>query len=158
MPVQKHLPLWLGGSSEAAIDRTARWGTGWQAGIEAPAEIAPVISAIKARAAEFDRHIDDDHFGAGFAFRFGESDHPSVIGYSKLLSERLGKDPAGFIAAGDETSIMALLEKFHAAGAHKFVLRPMATGTEDMLQQTQLMVAKLLPLVSTLNAASRGRA
>ncbi len=155
MPVQKHLPLWLGGSSAAAIDRTARWATGWQAGIEAPQEIAPVISSIKARAAEFDRHIDDDHFGAGFAFRFGEADHPAVTGYSKLLSERLGKDPAGFIAAGDATSIMALLEKFHAAGAHKFVLRPMATGTEDMLQQTQLMVTKLLPLVSQLNAASR---
>ena len=153
LPAQKRLPLWLGGSAAAAVERTARWGTGWQAGIEAPEEIAPVINAIKARAVEFDRHIDDDHFGAGFAFRFGDEDHPSVTGYRKLLSERLGKDPDGFIAAGDETSIMALLEKFHAAGAHKFVLRPMATGTRDMLQQTRLMVDKLLPLVSALNRA-----
>lgn len=153
MPVQKRLPLWLGGSSAAAIARTARWGTGWQAGIEAPDDIAPVISAIKAQASELDRHIDDDHFGAGFAFRFGEVDHPAVTTYSQFLSDRLGKDPAGYVAAGDEHRIMALLEQFHAAGAHKFVLRPMATGTQDMLEQTRLMVDKLLPLVSVLNAS-----
>lgn len=151
LPVQKRLPLWLGGSSKAAIERTARWSTGWQAGIEAPEEIAPVVTAIKARAAELDRKIDDDHFGAGFAFRFGAADHPGVRGYRKLLSERLGKDTDGFIATGDETDMMALIEKFHAAGAHKFVLRPMATGTADMLEQTRLMVEKLLPCVNALN-------
>jgi len=128
-PTQKRLPLWVGGSAAKAIERTARWGTGWQAGIESPEEIAPVISAIKAKAREFDRSIDEDHFGAGFAFRFG-----------------------GFLAAGDTNDIVALLHKFHAAGAHKFVLRPMATGTYDMLEQTRLMVEHLLPAVAELNS------
>ena len=32
-----------------AIERTARWGTGWQAGIDTPDQIAPVIRAIKNR-------------------------------------------------------------------------------------------------------------
>lgn len=153
LPVQKRLPLWLGGSSEAAVERTARWSTGWQAGIEAPEEIAPVVRAIKSRAAELGRKIDDDHFGAGFAFRFGDKDHPSVVGYRKLLSERLGKDPDGFIAAGDENDMLALINRFHAAGAHKFILRPMATGTADMVEQTRLMIDKLLPLVTALNTA-----
>ena len=47
-PVQKDLPMWIGGSSKPAIRRTALYGTGWQAGSESPAEVAPVIAAIKA--------------------------------------------------------------------------------------------------------------
>ena len=38
-PVQPDLPMWIGGSSEAAIRRTARFGTGWQAGAETPAQV-----------------------------------------------------------------------------------------------------------------------
>ena len=44
-PVQSDLPMWIGGSSEAAIRRTARFGTGWQAGAETPDEIGAVIAA-----------------------------------------------------------------------------------------------------------------
>jgi len=151
LPVQKQLPLWVGGSSAKAVERTARWGTGWQAGIESPEEIAPVVSAIKHRARELSRPIDEDHFGAGFAFRFGPADHPAVSGYRKFLSARLGKDPGGFLAAGDTSQILELLHKFHAAGAHKFILRPMALGTDDMLEQTRLMVEHLLPAVAAIN-------
>ena len=81
-PVQSPLPLWVGGSAAAAIERTARWGAGWQAGIESAAEVAPVITAIKQRAAELGRKIDDDHFGAGFGFRFGKRDEPLVARYT----------------------------------------------------------------------------
>ncbi|MEM7221024.1 MAG: LLM class flavin-dependent oxidoreductase [Pseudomonadota bacterium] len=150
-PVQQPLPLWLGGSARAAIERTARWGTGWQAGIESPEEIAPVIAAIKARTSELGRAIDEDHFGAGFAFRFGPADHPVVTAYERLLTERLGKQADGFLATGDADSIMALLDRFHAAGAHKFVLRPMASGTEDVLEQTRLMIDQLLPAIARYN-------
>ena len=47
--------------------------------------------------------------------------------------------------------MMALVHDFHAAGVHKFVLRPIASGTEDMLAQTRLMVEQLLPAISALN-------
>src|SRR5262245_41652491 len=60
-PVQADLPLWIGGSSVAAIQRTARVGTGWQAGAETPAETAPVVAAIKAALIEAGRTIDEDH-------------------------------------------------------------------------------------------------
>ena len=42
-PVQQPLPCWIGGSSKAAIRRTARLGTGWLAGIQTPDQVAPVI-------------------------------------------------------------------------------------------------------------------
>ena len=61
-PVQSPMPLWVGGSAAAAIERTAKWGSGWQAGIENAAQIAPVITAINRRTSERGRKIADDHF------------------------------------------------------------------------------------------------
>ena len=150
-PVQQPLPLWVGGSAEQAIKRTAKWGTGWQAGIESPEEVAPVISAIKARTLEFDRTIDADHYGAGFGFRFGSPDEPIVARYLELLTQRLGKQPEGFVAVGDTAEIMQLFDQFRKAGVHKFVLRPIATGTQDMIEQTKLLIDRVLPEVANLN-------
>ncbi|MEQ8859884.1 MAG: LLM class flavin-dependent oxidoreductase [Pseudomonadales bacterium] len=150
-PLQQPLPLWVGGSAQQAVERTARWGTGWQAGIESPDQVAPVITAIKARTAELGRHIDDDHFGAGFGFRFGSADEPVVAGYRKLLAKRLGREPEGFLAVGDSADLLALLQEFHAAGVHKFVLRPIASDGEDFIAQTKLFVERLLPEVKSLN-------
>jgi alkanesulfonate monooxygenase SsuD/methylene tetrahydromethanopterin reductase-like flavin-dependent oxidoreductase (luciferase family) len=151
-PVQNPLPLWVGGSAKQAIERTAKWGTGWQAGIEAAEEIAPVISAIKTRAAELGRKIDDDHFGAGFGFRFGNADEPIVKRYNELLTKRLGKEPKGFTAVGDVEQMMSLVHEFRQAGVHKFILRPIASGTEEMIKQTKLMVEKLIPEINNLNS------
>ncbi|MFT7652693.1 MAG: putative F420-dependent oxidoreductase [Limisphaerales bacterium] len=150
-PIQQPLPLWLGGSAKQAIERTATWGTGWQAGIETATDVAPVISAIKTRTAELGRKISDDHFGAGFGFRFGNADEAIVSKYHSGLKKRLGRDPDGFTAVGGVEQMMALVHDFHAAGVHKFILRPIAQGTEDMINQTRQMVEKLIPEIEALN-------
>ena len=150
-PVQQPLPLWIGGSAPQAIERTARWGTGWQAGIDAAHEVAPVITAIKARSTELGREIDEDHYGAGFGFRFGTASEPIVQRNNQVLQERLGRDPGGYTAVGGADEIMALLRRFHAAGVHKFVLRPIASGTDDMLSQTRALIDKVLPEVAAMN-------
>ena len=150
-PVQQPLPLWVGGSAPQAVERTAKWGTGWQAGIESPEEVQPVIRAIKARAAALGRPIDEDHYGAGFAFRFGSVDEPIVTRYSEFLTQRLGKPADGFLAVGGVEDIMALLQRFRDAGVHKFILRPIAQGTEDFIDQTRLLIERALPQVAALN-------
>ena len=104
-----------------------------------------MISAIKTRAAELERTIDEDHFGAGFGFRFGKPDEPIIQRYNELLSKRLGKEPSGFTAVGDASAMMALVHEFRDAGVHKFILRPIASGTDEMLAQTRLMIERLLP-------------
>ena len=150
-PVQQPLPLWVGGSAEQAIKRTAKWGTGWQAGIESPEQVAKVIAAIKVRMQDFDRTIDEDHYGAGFGFRFGSPDEPIVVRYLDLLTKRLGKRPEGFVAVGDTQDIMRLLDRFLSAGVHKFVLRPIASGTADMIDQTKRLIDRVLPEIANLN-------
>src|SRR5579871_980024 len=47
-PVQPDLPMWIGGSSDAAVRRTAKYGTGWQGGGETIEDAIRVVAAIKA--------------------------------------------------------------------------------------------------------------
>ncbi len=146
-PVQKPLPLWIGGSSDAAIRRTARIGTGWLGGTQAPDEVARVVSGIKAALAGTGRSIDDDHYGAGFPFRFGSWDDEVVArtaaGYSRLGNT----DPKAVLAVGDASTIAGRCAEYVAAGASKFVLRPIATGDAEIMAQTRRLIDEVLPAV-----------
>jgi probable F420-dependent oxidoreductase len=148
LPVQPDLPMWIGGSSEAAIKRTARIGTGWQAGAETPEAVGPVIAGIKAALLETNRTIDEDHYGAAFAFRFGGPGDPGVAKIMEQYRARTGRDPRDTFAIGDAETILQRLSDYVAVGASKFILRPIADGDEDMLTQTQRLVEGVLPLVA----------
>jgi len=147
-PVQAELPMWIGGSSAAAIRRTARFGTGWQGGRETPAEVAPVVAGIQAALGETGRSIDEDHYGAAFAFRFGSPDDPGVERLLDAYRRRTGRDPRAAFAIGDAATIVGRIAEYVEAGASKFILRPAARGDEDVLAQTRRLVEEVLPEVS----------
>jgi probable F420-dependent oxidoreductase len=148
LPIQPDLPMWIGGSSEAAIRRTARIGTGWQAGAETPAAVAEVIAGIKAALLETGRTIEEDHYGAAFAFRFGGPDDPGVARVMEGYEMRTGRDPRDHFAMGDAAVILERLRAYVDAGASKFILRPVAQGDGDMLAQTLRLVEEVLPAVA----------
>ena len=147
-PVQSPLPLWIGGSSKAAIRRTARYGTGWLSGVQAPAQIAPTIAAIREQSAAEGRPIDDDHYGAGFAYRFGSWDDPIVQRTAAGLSRVADAgNPRDYIAVGDASDIRARIHEYIAAGASKFVLRPLAETPEEVFAQTDRLIEEVIPAV-----------
>ena len=147
-PVQPDLPIWIGGSSEAAVRRTARCGTGWQAGAEAPADVGRVIAAIKAAVADAGRSIDEDHYGAAFAYRFGRWDDPGVAQMMEAYRKRTGRDPQRHFVIGDAAAIIDRIGEYVAADASKFILRPAARGDEEMLEQSRLLIEQVLPRVA----------
>ena len=154
-PVQQPLPLWLGGSSPAAIRRTARVGTGWLGGIQSPASVATVVAAIRQAAVDAGRPIDPDHYGASFAFRFGSWDEPLVQAGGALLARLApGQEARQLVAVGAARAILDRVAEYCAAGASKFVLRPIAAGEADVVEQTRRLVAEVLPVAHAPGFAS----
>ena len=151
-PVQSPMPVWIGGSSDAAVERTARYGTGWIAGAaQTPAQVGRVIAAIKERAANLGRSIDEDHYGAGVSFRFGSWEEPAVQRSVQAFAARAGgADPRAYMAVGDAEAIIALVQAYRAVGACKFVLRPIATSDDEMLAQSRRLADEVIPFVHKL--------
>ncbi len=146
-PAQQPLPLWIGGSSDAAVRRTALRGTGWLAGVQTPAQVAPVIRNIKAATAQAGRTIDEDHYGAGFPFRFGTWDDEPIARAAKAYSRFAALDPQALFAVGGAKEIVARAQEYVACGVSKFVLRPLTESDADAYAQTQRLIEEVLPAV-----------
>jgi len=146
-PVQSDLPIWIGGSSPAAIRRTARIGTGWISGPETPATIGPVIGAIKAALCENGRAIDHDHYGAIIPFHFGRSDDTLLEQPFNAYRARTGNDPLDYFAIGDADDVTGRIAQYVEAGVSKFVLRPVGEGDECILEQTRRLIDEVMPAV-----------
>ncbi len=147
-PVQNPLPIWIGGASPAAIRRTARIGSGWLGGLQSPAAVAPVVAAIREQSAAAGRPIDPDHYGAAFAYRFGDWDEAPVERLVSGFAKRPGiDDPRSLVAVGGADAIIERVDEFRAAGISKFVLRPIADDDDDIVGQTQRLVETVLPVV-----------
>jgi probable F420-dependent oxidoreductase len=147
-PVQPDLPMWIGGSSEAAITRTARYGTGWQGGGETPADTARVVAAIKTATAEAGRSIDEDHYGASFPFYFGAANDSAVVGAMAAYTKRTGRDAHRYFAIGDEAAILDRVAEYVAGGVEKFILRPVGANGDEVIAQTRRLIDKVLPLAA----------
>lgn len=145
LPMQADFPMWIGGSSAAAVRRTAKYGTGWQAGSDTPETVGQVIAAIKAATAEAGRSIDEDHYGAAFAFRFGSASDPSVAKVMEHYKARTGRDASAHFVFGDADAIIERIARYVEHDASKFILRPAADGDEDMYAQTTRLVEEVLP-------------
>lgn len=151
LPVQKRLPLWIGGQSKAAIRRTARIGTGWLAGFQSPEEVTPVVAAIKVAAEEAGRRIPEDHYGAGFHFRFGSWDDDVVGPRAETIVKRNARVPEDCMVIGGAEDMVERLKRFIAGGVTKFVLQPVADGDDDTLDQTRRLIDEVMPEVPALN-------
>jgi len=143
-PVQKPLPLWIGGHSKAAVRRTARVGTGYLAGLVPPAQLAGVVAAIRRELDAVGRHIDPDHYGVTLPYRFGSFDDPPVQRIAAARAAAAG-DARSWLAVGDAAAVRRALAAYVEIGISKFVMIPLARGEEDLVLQTRRLVDEIIP-------------
>ena len=158
-PVQQPLPLWIGGSSQAAIRRTARLGSGWLAGITPADEVGPVIQAIQRETARVGRRIDPDHFGASIPFRLtnGDEDADPALARFRGRAGQAG-DPSRIVVVGKADALIERIAAYVRAGASKFVLLPLATGEREIRAQAERAIAEVLPVVEAPGFAEQAQA
>jgi probable F420-dependent oxidoreductase len=148
-PTRRRIELWLGGNAPAALRRVGRIADGWLGSFVGPDELAAKIAVIRATAAEHDRTIDDDHYGTTVFSAATAADVPARA--AALLDRRPGLAREDHVAVGLDAT-RALLERFLAAGATKFVLIPLARDPARWLQELYE------PVVAPLEAAGLQRA
>ena len=144
-PANATIPLWIGGSSQIAVKRTARIGTGWLGGIDSPETAGAVVSGVKEALKNTERDIDDDHYGATLLFRFGNQEDRSVLSTTKGITARMGKNAKRYYVVGNTSEIVERIKEFIDVGCQKFVLLPMASGTKEVMEQTRLCIDEIIP-------------
>ncbi|MEM9622066.1 MAG: TIGR03619 family F420-dependent LLM class oxidoreductase [Pseudomonadota bacterium] len=109
-PLQSPLPIWVGGASEAAFRRAARYGTGFHAAFQPLSEVLHEWQRVQHYAEEYGRD-------------------PSEL----TLSLRVYLDPACAMEAdkaiaGSTTQMQATVGELEAAGVQHVLLDPVARG------------------------------
>ena len=151
LPVQKNIPLWIGGSSDAAVRRTIKFGNGWQASFENPEQAGITVGKIKQGMVDVGRDFEDDHFGTGINFRFGKWDDDIVVRAAERYERVGGRSARDSFCVGDAEEVLEKIQAFADAGLPKIILRPLASDDKDTIHQTRLMIDEIQPGVAAMN-------
>lgn len=148
-PVQQPIPLWIGGSSAAAIRRTVRFGTGWLAPLQSPEDAGKAVVAIKAEANAQGRRIPDDHYGASILYRLQAGDVDESFGSDQPAEVR--EALARVTVVGDAEAILDRVRTYHALGIDKFVAIPLANSEAEVVEQTRLLDREVIPALASID-------
>jgi probable F420-dependent oxidoreductase len=145
-PVQQPMPLWIGGSSEAAMRRAGRLGDGWIPSFIPPARFASGVAQTQRFATDAGREVPADHFGVLVNFCFAE-DRAAARTLAGPFIPRGRVDDATLEACtafGPPAMLRERLDEYAAGGASKFIVRPMCPP-ERMLEQLSRLADEVVP-------------
>jgi probable F420-dependent oxidoreductase len=135
-PVQRPcLPIWIGGRTAAAQRRVGRVGDGWLVSQATPTEVRAGCEVIFSTAAKHARSVEPDHIGVMLGFRIAPTvDEAASNAQPHLLRSRPDVDLTAYTALGPPDAIAASIHNYVAAGATKFVVRPLGNPEESLAQ------------------------
>jgi probable F420-dependent oxidoreductase len=146
-PLQTPPDVWLGGIAPAELRRVGRLADGWLPSFLTPSEAGERRALIEQAAAEADRQIDPEHFGA--LIFYARTAVPDRLG-QMIAARRPGLDPSALVPVG-WPALGSMIEAFIGQGFSKFVLIAVEEPLrwEDELSEA---AGEILPLQSTSRA------
>ncbi|MGH7820674.1 MAG: LLM class flavin-dependent oxidoreductase [Candidatus Binatia bacterium] len=145
-PPKGRLDVWIGGRTEAAIRRVARYGDGWFPSFVTPEEFRAGVAKMLALAAEQGRTVEPDEAGV-VLLTHASRDRRRAVEVTRRFFERFPVPPeamAARSAVGDPEECAERIREYVDAGCTKFVLWPVAPP-EDLVSQIEVFGREILP-------------
>jgi len=122
LPAPERMDVWLGGIAPSELRRVGRVADGWLPSFVTPADAAAGRAVIEGVCTEFDREIEDDHYGVLVPYSFG----PVPDRLLRLLAKRRPDlDDIGELVPSSWEQLTALIARFVDVGTTKFVVLPL---------------------------------
>ena len=141
-PCQDPPEVWLGGIAPSELRRVGRLADGWLPSFVGAAEAAGGRIVVERVAAEHDRAIDAEHYGALLPYSIDPV--PDEI-LQLLARRRPGTDPTQLVAVG-LPALAARIDEFVEVGFSKFVAVPLADPTGPLDHHLAELSAAVRPL------------
>jgi probable F420-dependent oxidoreductase len=139
-PLQPSLPIWVGGTSDAALRRAARYGDGWISAFASERKLARLIETLRGFLAEEKRPADDFTLGTFLFANVGPDPARARAEGAEYVRRVYRLDGAAIVerfgAAGPVEHCVARVRAQVEAGAQYIVLSPVC-GSRDWPRQLE---------------------
>jgi probable F420-dependent oxidoreductase len=145
-PVGGPLDVWIGGQSDLALKRVARYGDGWMPSFITADEFGAGMEKLTGYAAERGRVIEPGEAGV-LLLTHVSRDASAARDLARRFLSRAPIPQEAFdarSAIGTAEEVVARLERYVAAGCSKFILFPIAPAGE-LIPQIELFGREVLP-------------
>ncbi|MBI3784203.1 MAG: LLM class flavin-dependent oxidoreductase [Deltaproteobacteria bacterium] len=130
-PARGSLDVWIGGRSDVALKRTARYGDGWFPSFITPLEFKSGMEKLQTYAAAHGRTVDRREAGVVLLTHV-TNDHQRAAQLEQLVAATLpqAQGAGARLAIGSAAACIAKIQEYVDAGCTKFVLFPIAPPEE----------------------------
>jgi len=141
-------PIWIGGRSDAALQRAARLGDGWVSYVVTADRYRQSVEKIKAAADAAGRSLDGFETAHLTFITIGKDYETAKAAWVKRLTKRYNQDFGpladryGFI--GTPAQCIEQIERFIEAGCRYFVLNAISE-VPDEAEQLERLASEILP-------------
>jgi len=144
-PVPNRLDVWLGGIAESELKRVGRFGDGWLPSFVTPQDAEQGRAVIERVLNDYDREIEDDHYGVLIPYATGPV--PEAL-LANLAKRRPNLDDPSQLVPSSWEQLCALIEQFISVGTTKFVVLPMTepTTVDGWVEHLGELASVVLPL------------
>ena len=138
-PINKSLPIWIGGRTEGALRRTGELGDGWLPTQVTPEDYKRSKAVIRGYAADTKRILDADHFGIQLGVYIVDKGNVPIDKVAPFLLHRrtdVSLEELNLLGTSDQISTK--MHEYIDAGADKFVFN-LACPIEEVDTQLEML-------------------